>query len=232
MGKKKSEIVGEKLLRKQIDTAYAVKGSTEDPWSIPYGGGTNWHFYTTPNDMPWMIWRGYFDVSGWNNEQLTAFIQGGAFQRAGRFTAGNNGPLPILEVYSMLTKAVIPDAAFDSPFAGAPLGYSYCPPGMMNSNYNLEEIFLGMYELYTSDSNITPSLRLTTKDVWGCGDATAGDKIHITIGVALHGQDPAAGNVVIPAQTVIVPAVVVDEKDLVYMERLRRSYVLGESRNP
>ena len=41
-----------------------------------------------------------------------------------------------------------------------------------------------------------------------------------------------ANNLMVPAQNIIVNAAVVDEKDLVYMERLRRSYVLGESRNP
>ena len=37
--------------------------------------------------------------------------------------------------------------------------------------------------------------------------------------------------IIVPAQNVVVPATLVTEKELVYIERLRRSYVENESRN-
>ncbi len=70
-------------------------------------------------------------------------------------------------------------------------------------------------------------------ELWGAGDATAGDKIYITRVVRLSGlANYGLELLVSPPQDVITNAIVVEEKDLVYMERLRRSYVLGESRNP
>ena len=78
-------------------------------------------------------------------------------------------------------------------------------------------------------------LHQTAQEIWGCGDATAGDKIYVTRIISPSmAIDPGntANNLMVPAQNIIVNAAVVDEKDLVYMERLRRSYVLGESRNP
>jgi hypothetical protein len=110
-----------------------------------------------------------------------------------------------------------------------PTGSNWCPPGLSNSNYNLEEILAGRWREYMADSTINTS-RLIGQGTWGAGDATAGDRIHITKVFYLDSAFSTDGVLIIPDGAVVVPTLLVKEPDLVYMERLRRSYVLAENR--
>ena len=63
---------------------------------------------------------------------------------------------------------------------------------------------------------------------FGSGNPSASDKLHWTrliITTMAHGED-ITGAMVIPATNLVVQATTTEETDLVYMERLRRSYVL------
>ena len=236
MGKKKSEIQGAKLLRKQIPYCNVYPDDPENPNSFalgPQGGG--WELYTnTPLGMTYAVWRGYYDIAGWNKEQLSAFIEGTGWQEANEWLvtmlSTAIGARHRIKTWDILSKAVIPNAALDT--ADTPSMGIWLAPGFAGSNYNLEEIFGGRYRHFDFDPNIIGGFNQTAQEIWGAGDATAGDKIHITRIVKLDGIIEYNGLMVIPPQDVITNAIVVDEKDLVYMERLRRSYVLGESRNP
>ena len=222
-----SEITGTRLLRKLIPS-----GACQEVDGILTSiGGNGWEAVNPDAvaNQGYLVWRGYFDIAGWSSEQLSAFIQGAGFQQAESvyMTVPQQG---IGKEWCILSKAYIPNEAFDGTHhSGA--GNTWHAPGMYGSNYNLEEIFTGRYREFSYDQNTPYSGNLSGQFIWGAGDATAGDKIYITIAmrVVTAGYDYG---IVYPPTSVIVPAVLADEKDLVYMERLRRSYVLAESRNP
>jgi hypothetical protein len=139
---------------------------------------------------------------------------------------------PRIKTWDIISKAQIGDDAFDKHGPGSSL-LMWFAPGMPGSNYNLEEIFAGRYRHFDFSTTISAGFNQTAESIWGAGDATAGDKIYITrivqlTGLALAGLE----NLVVPPQDVIVPAGITDEKDLIYLERLRRSYVEAESRTP
>lgn len=233
-----SKLKGSRLLRKLIPSANLIKTDAGSDWTVGTGTGSGWTIYLDTSSgltIPWGIWRGYFDLAGWSREELSAVISGVGFQKAGRYSATMGGTVPVMDVYSMLTKAYIPDEAFNMPAHGLPLpalGYSYNPPGMILSNYNLEEVFGGTYECYAADTTTVPALRQTANEVWGAGDTTAGNKMYITVAINLSGQDQTSAFVTTPPMAVIVPTTIIEEKDLIYINRLRRSYVDASKRNP
>jgi hypothetical protein len=233
MGEKKSEIQGAKLLRKQIPHCI-ITPESEGVFNITDQGG-NWELYTSADGTVFALWKGYFDISGWNREQLSAFIEGVGWQEAQEWAAS---PLHVtntsrIRTWDMLSKAYLPDSILDNQAAAPVIGYWY-PPGFSGSNYDLEEIFAGRFRTFDLSAILSGGWTQSNEQVWGCGDATAGDKLYITRIVYLSNvQNHESGSIIIiPPQDIITNAIVVDEKDLVYMERLRRSYVLGESRNP
>ena len=233
MGKKKSDILGAKLLRKQIPfmSAWPLSGDTN--WEIQYQGG-NWEINVDDMGRNYAVWRGYFDIAGWSREQLSAFVTGVGWQESEEWFMGpvEHFSRPRIKTWDIISKAKLPEDIFNQHPSGA-AGMIWLAPGFAGSNYDLEEIFGGRYRHFDYSTNITAGFNQTKIELWGTGDATAGDKIYITRIVQLTGlADYGLELLVVPPQDVILNAVVVDEKDLVYMERLRRSYVLGESRNP
>lgn len=229
-----SDIKGSRLLRKQIPYCF-VTAETAGAWSITSQGG-GWEIYTSTAgavDTVFAVWRGYFDISGWNSEKLSAFVSGVGWQEAqdwaaGALTVGQNARI---RTWDIVTKAMIPNAALDNQIGGALVGYWF-PPGFSGSNYDLEEVFAGRYRTFDLSSVLSGGWQQSNQETWGAGDATAGDKIYITRIVYLTNVQVEEGDCVIPPQDIVLPATLASEKDLVYMERLRRSYVLGESRNP
>ena len=130
----------------------------------------------------------------------------------------------------MVSVNKISDSAFDSDrFFGLGAPYNWEAPGMNGSSYNLEEILAGRYRCFAQSTDVTSTAQINLQ-VWGAGDATAGDRIHITRAVLLGGTTVYPGSIQIPAMAIVIPTVLAKESDLVYLERLRRSYVLQENR--
>jgi len=229
-----SDIKGSRLLRKQIPYCH-ITAESAAAFSITSQGGS-WELYESPTGTvnTWFaVWRGYFDIAGWSSEELSAFVSGVGWQEAqdwaaGALTVGQNARI---RTWDIVSKAVIPNSALDNQVGDPLVGYWF-PPGFAGSNYNLEEIFAGRYRTFDLSAVLSGGWQQSNMETWGAGDATAGDKIHITRIVYLTNVQVEEGVMVIPPQDIVLPATLVDEKDLVYMERLRRSYVLAESRNP
>ena len=174
------------------------------------------------------IYRTYVDIVGWSKDDITAFTQGAAFQEAASLVCAPALATLPLKCWDMVTVNRIDDDAFTNANTISQ-GVTWSPPGTSNSNYNLEEILAGRWREYMTDTTILTS-RLIGQGTWGAGDATAGDRIHITKAFYLGSSMVTGGKLIIPDGAVVIPTLLVKEPDLVYMERLRRSYVLAENR--
>jgi len=175
------------------------------------------------------VYRTYIDIVGWSKDDVTAFTQGAAFQEAASIVCIPGLTTLPLKCWDMVTVNHIADTAFTD----ADLivqGVTWSPPGTSTSNYNLEEVLAGQWREYMSDSTLLATTRLIGSGSWGAGDATAGDRIHITKAFYLGSSLDTGAMIIIPEGAVVVPTLLVKESDLVYMERLRRSYVLAENR--
>jgi len=192
--------------------------TAENGWEILYIPGTTTQF---------AVYRTYIDIVGWSKDDVTAFTQGAAFQECDAVVFSPGGLQP-LKCWDMVTVNRIDDEAFtdDNKLLN---GTTWSAPGTSFSNYNLEEILAARWREFAASQDLATS-KIIGQGSWGSGDATAGDRIHITKAFYLGVAIPTAGRLIIPDGSVVVPTLLVKESDLVYMERLRRSYVLAENR--
>ena len=220
-------VKGTRDLRKLIPPCYLIVDA-EDNWTNSLLNG--WTIYTNDGGTQWALYRTYVDIVGWTKDDVTAFTKGAAFQEAERWVATLGGTVPLLNTWDIVSVNSIDNESFNSNrFFGPGAPYNWEAPGMSGSNYNLEEILAGRYRSFATSTDVTSTAQ-TNLQTWGAGDATAGDRIHITRAVLLSGNTVYPGSIFVPSMAVVVPTLLVKESDLVYMERLRRSYVLAENR--
>jgi hypothetical protein len=205
-------------------------------------GGGNWEVYSNDNAVPFLVHRTYYDITGWSKQQMSAFVAGVGWQESDRWTVNDPMPTPTpsgfapeLNSWDIISKSEIPNTALDGSTWQLGLGYfGWNAPGMPRSNFNLEEIFAGRSRQWIPNANMNNVIHQTNETLWGAGDATAGDRIYLTRIVAPWLISNTAEGLetvgIIPPQAVIVPAVIEEEPDLQYIERLRRSYVDAGSR--
>lgn len=194
-------------------TAYATNG-----WNVIW------------NTFPYAVNRTYIDLEGWSKQELTTFTQGVDFQHALMPRASTLG---ILEVtcLDILTTRRLTDGEISN---WGIAGLADDPPGFLASTSDLMEVIYGERTTFAQNNNIdglAGALYVTIdKEAFGSGNPTATDKLHWTRVYWLNGSgDTEAMH--LPATNLIVQALTVEEKDLVWMERLRRSYVLQGGAN-
>ena len=227
-------VEGNRLLRKLIPATHVINDG-ETPYTYQFGpgmGGGGWEIVNNGTVRAMLVWRGYFDLAGYVKQDATTFVLGVNFQESNTHLAGGLEPTGAIHNWRMCTKRAVNDNDLSaSNFTTAFTMFS--PPGMMSSTFDLEEIFSGRYRQLTPDTTVNTLLVQTNAQSWGAGDATAGDRLHVTLIYLLanltNPEPPASSLLIAPDQAVVIPVLVTKEKDLVYIERLRRSYVLAES---
>jgi len=162
--------------------------------------------------------RTYIDLAGWSKEDLTTFVQGVDIQKM-RTPLSDPGFSLIWEYDIISTRRIGLDEIVFFPivpgFLGAP------------SSLDLMEVVYGQSRSYAVNGTITGTYITTDTGTFGTGDAVATDKLHWTrIIVFVQAGDDA--QLEIYPSNLVIQAVTAKEKDLVWMERLRRSYVLQD----
>jgi len=223
---------GKHLLRELIPATQVVNdGETAYTYKFGVGqGGGGWEIINNGSLRAMLVWRGSFDLGGYVLDDLTTFVLGVDFQEANTHLAQNLSPTGAVHNWRMLTTREVGDDDFSgSQFTTALTMFN--PPGMIASRMNLGDVFSGRYRQMTPDTTVSSLLVQTNGQSWGVGDATAARRIHITYAYLLSNlQTPVApltAYLVVPPQAIAVPIFVTAEPDLVYIERLRRSYVLA-----
>jgi len=232
MGKGDAKLEGTRLLRKLIPgVEYAT--APEGTWIVSEIGEGWERVNNGANDFA--VWRGYFDLAGLSHQDLSMMVAAPGWQECDEWFLGAvQGSRPLIKTWDILSKATIPNSALATTTwvnNSTPSGWS--APGMIESNFNLEEIFAGRFRMFTPINKqnalgfmASDAVAQSNETMWGAGDATAGDKIHITKIVLLTDtQDYPEGFLTVPPMSIILPLALIKEKDLVHMERLRRSYV-------
>jgi len=238
---KKGE-VKERLLRQFIPPVHV----TVDGSSFVSNGG-KWQVITATdtdgNPTYWAVHRGYFDLSGIVVDQATLFTVNPTFQEGCDWNYITTNPIGALQVWDMITQEYITNETFDGVIAGSG---NWIAPGLVGglaatnvirvgAGYELEDIHYGnarsfQYGALTSlGSPFLPNQ--TRSSTWGVGSATAGSKLYITRAIHLTSalSQDQGNEIRSPATAIVMPALIAEETDLRYIERLRRSYVTQES---
>ncbi|HIB64032.1 MAG TPA: hypothetical protein EYO33_02640 [Phycisphaerales bacterium] len=166
--------------------------------------------------VPGIINRTYIDLAGWSRQELTAFFNGFDIQRS----------LPPLSITGV---ALIFEYDFitSRKLTRGELSNIFNEPGFLSSTLDLSQLIYGEKRVWGQNVNIPGSFIIVDAETSGTGDATAMDKLHWTR-LIVYGAAATAADIEASATNLVVSAVTAKEKDLVWMERLRRSYVLED----
>ena len=247
----KKDEVKERLLRQFIPPVVVDVDESEN---FTVSGG-DWELVTAEDAdggaTYWAVYRGSFDLSGIVIDQATLFTVNPMFQEGCDWNFITENPIGALQVWDMLSQEYITNATFDGV---VPASGNWIPPGLVGGTFTIGSIRMGeAYELedihygnarsfqygavtFLGKSQFLPNQ--TRSSSWGVGSATAGQKLYITRAIhitsALAANPPSPGGdptnqIRSPATAVVVPALIAQETDLRYIERLRRSYVVQGS---
>jgi len=177
--------------------------------------GDGWETIIETVSLGKAVHRSYIDLAGWTKEELTTFVQGVDIQKMKTPFGVIANSYPLVWEYDILSTRRI---ALTELTSGIP-GFIGGP-----STIDLQSIVYGESRTYAENATIPGTYVTTDRETFGTGDPVATDKLHWTriIRFSVAG---AATLKVYPAN-LVVQAVTAKEKDLVWMERLRRSYVL------
>jgi hypothetical protein len=193
------------------DTLYAGEG-----WEVIW------------NTIPYMVNRQYIDLSGWSREQLTTFTQGVDFQHSRRPRSTSTGILEIT-VVDILTTRRLTDTEVSNWGVILVPGVSDDIPGFLDSTVDLMEVIYGERTTMVSNNTMAPGLAGTVyvtigSESFGSGNPTAMNRLHWTRMIWANGSGDSE-SFTIGGTNLIIQAVTAKEKDLVWIERLRRSYI-------
>jgi len=180
------------------------------------------------NTFPYAVNRTYIDLAGWNKQDLTTFTQGVDIQIELMPRAQSEG---IAEVtcLDIITTRRLTDAEINN---WAAPGITEDMPGFLDNTVDLMQVIYGERTTFAQNTNISAIAPNTIyvildRETFGSGNPTAMDKLHWTRVYWLNGTGDTE-LILLPAANLVVQAMTVEEKDLVWMERLRRSYVLQD----
>jgi len=166
------------------------------------------------------------DLSGYAMDSLTFFGTGVGLQDPGIYAFLPGDP----ELNGLQVLDIITSVPMDLQQVALTQMNDITGPGMLGSLYEFETILFGMYRFFSPNTNITfPNYQsLVRSQRFDSGEPTAADKLYCYRIVACVTLDLDSASIVqIPATRQIIAGMMGDEPDLVYMQRLKRSYELA-----
>lgn len=206
-------------LYKQIAMGTITYGETitpgEDSTDTTIGEG--WEILTDPTaQFHHAVNRQYIDLSGWSRESLTTFTQGIDIQN--EFLPSYVGVAPNLWVVDYISTRELTNKELTR------LGTDGTLPGFANNTGDLMQIIYGQNLQLATNAQVSVTYVQVGSGTFGSGNPTAMNRMHWTRHVICAAAAPGATVIIWPTN-LIVQALTVEEKDLVWIERLRRSYV-------
>jgi len=194
--------------------------TSDTPFSTASG---QWVIIREDANMLILAYRTYIDLAGWSEQELTTFTQGIDIQKqqiplrsltaAGMITC---------DEFDFITTRRLTDIELDFDVT---LGGNESLPGFVSNTTDLMEVIYGERMQYAVNQTVQFSYVQISGETFGSGNPTAMNKMHWTRLFCIRAPVNLDGFTIYPAN-LIVQAMTVEEKDLVWMERLRRSYVL------
>ena len=171
-----------------------------------------------------VMYETYFDLSGYQLDDLTAMPIAATLQDPGMYTCSTDTvPLHVLDILSQerLDRNELWDLILLNNV-----------PGMGASDNNYEQITFGNYRLMLNQGTFTDPTGLnlylpTSQTQFGSGDAVAVDKLWAYRFVIAPGAADGI-SLRIPASRFLLQMNIVKESDRVYLQRLKRSYELAQ----
>jgi len=165
------------------------------------------------------VYRTYIDLAAWTREELTFFTQGVDIQKP--LIPVFIGVVPNLFEFDYITTRRITDDELTS------IGTNASVPAFSANTLDLMQMIYGEASIYAINAQVAGTYVKVSEGQFGSGNPMATDKLHWTRHIIVPAAAPDSKIQIYPTN-LIVQALTVEEKDLVWMERLRRSYVLQD----
>jgi len=200
-------------LYKQIEECALEVIST----SLGTGTVTNqWQLLQVDGNAAIIAYRTYIDLGGWSMQELTTFTQGVDIQKQQiPLKVPSAGAESLWEFDFITSRRITTNELVD---------YATLP-GFAGSTCSLQQVIYGERMLYGENQTVPGNYIQISGDTFGSGNPTAMDKLHWTRLILVAAPLDGVQLVVFPTN-LVVQAMTVEETDLVWMERLRRSFVL------
>jgi len=213
-------------LYKQISGA--TLNFSETPGASLVLGGQGWvainNSHASPITTYWVN-RSYIDLSGWNMQDLTMFTRGVDIQKQLMPYAGAGNTAQGLNEMDVLSTRRLTDEECQV-YATSITGGG--GPGFLPSTMDLQEVVYGEIAQYAVNATIAGTFIRTNGETFGSGNPIAVDKLHWTR--IYYAYNPGTGDTfVIHPTNLVIQATTAKEADLVWIERLRRSYTQQRS---
>ena len=222
-------LTGRRVLTKQVENA--------DMIYVANGSDLEWHNRaTTYSETEWrgitnkaMVYNEqYFDLSGYELDDLTMATVACRIQDPGVYLY--SGDTDVFCVYDIISQERLSEDDLKLMKTNCDT-FIQAAPGMNLGPLDYSQIVSGTYRLFTKNASVVglSGLMLNARTVkFGSGNPTAVQKLWV-YRIVIFLQTPVAGDkLVIPATNVILLADVFKEDELVYMQRLKRSYELAQ----
>jgi len=212
------EVTARQLLKQIPPLAAQLNFEGTDTITIVPSSNSGWEVVQPhANANLYLVWRGYIDLAGYAKEDLTLFTQSVDIQK-GPFDIGTNIDNTIICDY-VTTRKIRDDEI------GLLVGF--LPPTSL-PGLDLQEVVYGEWTNRVPYSATNPVLRGIDGSTVGSGNPTASERLHITRIAATFSSSPDAV-LYLAGCNYVIGAVTTEEKDLVYIERLRRAYTQQRS---
>ena len=221
-----------RVLRKLIDSAYIYSevysatgiqilsaatggpGANED---IPH---SNWEVFTNGYGIQFAVNRQYYDMQGYVGGDISFFPTTADIQD---MSSWSTTPSPCT-TFDTITVKPIDDAVLEKWFDATLV---YQPPGSSWNNLDLQDIIYANWRVIDPSTDLNGASVITQSGSYGLNTPTARDRIYITRVVFIQQGDNQV--IFVPPCAFVLAGVSGKEKDLVYLERLRRSYDVAQN---
>jgi len=229
---------GAHILRKSLGKLQLIESGTNEYSIFNEGSESGWESYTNAAAATFFVNRGsFFDLSGYTREELTTFPMNWDIAEDGRVIANvlfdpNIGYLSTLKIWNIISEKPITDDDLDAFGSNYPF---YNAPGFLGSNHELRGIVGAQWREYSwtqgeGTGYVPPNIdslgaRVVNSGTWGLCQATTVRHLYITIIIQIQDLTGSAmTSLQYPNTAWSIGVVAGEEKDLVYIERLRRSW--------
>jgi len=189
----------------------------------------SWRTLTSDAGVPFLFWEGNIDLSALALKDLTYVTMEKDIQEPGNFILNYATPQRLEFIEFVTNQPMNRDRltliADDWEQVGAAV------PGMMNSQINFENIILGRWRQISPDTTLPAASALTLKSSnFGSSEPSASQKLYTYCMVKFDDISAIApaDTLFIPGRRFLLGGMAVEENDLQYLMRLRRSYVLKD----
>jgi len=224
------EDIQPRQLLKQLDNGFCQSTQLTAGLGVTnVTNGEGWEAIEPDNptvDQVTLVNRTYIDLAGYSQKELTTFVQSVAIQHMRdpvAIVSNQLAPLNVINSYDFITTRRITNAELSN--------FAETAPGYLGSTLDLMEMIYGQHRTYALNANIVGTFITTDTDVLGSGNPTASDRLHWTR-VFYYSPAGIAGDtttVQVYSSNLVCQAVTGKEKDLVWIERLRRAYTQQRS---